>query len=194
MIGFIGTSITITINYNSSQSVTLLRLAPFLNGLRMSSFPIVTDLVLVYESVTSSASVIRWLTLHSWTLNFWILVRLNRSKVTLRLTVSQSVSYGVEPNLGLMTRYLLLFDSYGLIFVGCPRWREEGSVFRISCWFLTARSFSDPSHFGLANIFYCFTFETSLFVTSYDSQGHGGGIRPHLHTSDLNRSLLHSFI
>jgi hypothetical protein len=37
-------------------------------------------------------------------------------KVTLRLTVSQSVSLGV----GLMTRYFLLFDSYGLVFVGRP--------------------------------------------------------------------------
>jgi hypothetical protein len=41
-------------------------------------------------------------------------------KVTLQLTVSQSVSPGVEPHLGLMTRYLLLFDSYGLGFMGCP--------------------------------------------------------------------------
>jgi hypothetical protein len=39
-------------------------------------------------------------------------------KVTLRLTVSQSVSLGVEPLLGLMTRYLLLFDIYGLVFWG----------------------------------------------------------------------------
>jgi hypothetical protein len=31
-------------------------------------------------------------------------------------------------------------------------------------------------------IFYCLRFETSLTVSSYDSQGHGGGIRPHLHT------------
>jgi hypothetical protein len=31
----------------------------------------VTDLVLIYESVTSSASVVRWLALHRWTLNFW---------------------------------------------------------------------------------------------------------------------------
>jgi hypothetical protein len=29
----------------------------------------VTDLVLIYESVTYSASVVCWLTLHSWTLN-----------------------------------------------------------------------------------------------------------------------------
>jgi hypothetical protein len=35
-------------------------------------------------------------------------------KVTLRLTVSQSVSFGVEPP------YLLLFDSYGLDFCGAP--------------------------------------------------------------------------
>jgi hypothetical protein len=41
-------------------------------------------------------------------------------KVTLRPTVGQSVNLGVEPHLGLMTRYLLLFDSYGLVFVGRP--------------------------------------------------------------------------
>jgi hypothetical protein len=39
-------------------------------------------------------------------------------KVTLRLTVSQPVSLGVEPHLRLMTRYLLFFDCYGLVFVG----------------------------------------------------------------------------
>jgi hypothetical protein len=38
----------------------------------------------------------------------------------MRLTVSQSVSLSVEPHLGLMTRYLLLFDSYGLVFCGAP--------------------------------------------------------------------------
>jgi hypothetical protein len=41
-------------------------------------------------------------------------------KVTLRLTVSQSISLGVEPRLGLMTRYLLLYDSYGLALCGAP--------------------------------------------------------------------------
>jgi hypothetical protein len=38
----------------------------------------------------------------------------------LRLTVSQSVSLGVDPHLRLMTRYILLFDNYGLAFVGRP--------------------------------------------------------------------------
>jgi hypothetical protein len=41
-------------------------------------------------------------------------------KVTLQLTVSQSVSLGVDLHLGLMTRYLLNFDSYGLVFLLRP--------------------------------------------------------------------------
>jgi hypothetical protein len=41
-------------------------------------------------------------------------------KVTLRLTVSQSVCLGVDPHLGPMTRYLLLCGSYGLALVGRP--------------------------------------------------------------------------
>jgi hypothetical protein len=59
-------------------------------------------------------------------------------------TDGQSVSFAVEPHLGLMTRYLLLFDSYGLVFVGRPLWREDGSVFCI-CYYFPAQSFSGPS-------------------------------------------------
>jgi hypothetical protein len=44
-------------------------------------------------------------------------------------TDGQSVRLCVEPNLRLMTRYLLLFDSHGLVFVGRPLWREDGSAF-----------------------------------------------------------------
>jgi hypothetical protein len=105
-----------------------------------------------------------------------------RLKVTLRLTVNQSVSLGVEPHLGLMTKYLLLFCSYGLVFVRRPIWGEDGSVSRIRCWPLPVQSFLGPSPLGLATIFYCLIFETSLFVASYDSQDHGRGMRPHLHT------------
>jgi hypothetical protein len=52
-----------------------------------------------------------------WALFFTLQVKV---KVTLRLTVSQSVSLGVKPHLGPMTRYLLLCDSYGLVLVGRP--------------------------------------------------------------------------
>jgi hypothetical protein len=33
--------------------------------------------------------------------------------------------------------------------------------------------------------YFTLSFETSLFVASYDSQGHGGGIRPRLHTQTI---------
>jgi hypothetical protein len=57
-------------------------------------------------------------------------------------TDGQSVSPSVKPRLGLMTRYLLLFDSYGLVFVGRHLWREDGSVFCICSWPLPVQSFS----------------------------------------------------
>jgi hypothetical protein len=47
---------------------------------------------------------------------------------------------------------------------------------------LPAQSFSGPSPLRFATVFYCLRFETSPFVASYDSQGHGGSIRPRLHT------------
>jgi hypothetical protein len=81
-----------------------------------------------------------------------------------------------------MIRYLLLLDSYGLVSFGLPYWREVGSIFYICCWPLPAQSFSGLSSLELSTIFYCLRFETSLFVASYDSQGHSGGIRSRLHT------------
>jgi hypothetical protein len=51
---------------------------------------------------------------------------------------------------------------------------------------LPAQSFSGSSPLGLETIFYGLRFETSLFVASYDSQGHGEGIRPHLLVSSLD--------
>jgi hypothetical protein len=78
---------------------TCLRLAPFLNWTTSVFSSTVTDLVLIYESVTSSASVVRWLTLHSWTLNstteFWALLRMSSSE---RSHVSPFIISG-EPNI-----------------------------------------------------------------------------------------------
>jgi hypothetical protein len=51
-----------------------------------------------------------------------------------------------------------------------------------------------PSPLGHATIFYCLTLETSLFVASYDSQGHGGGIRPRLHTGSVSLLITDSLI
>jgi hypothetical protein len=67
MFVFTGNSVTIILNYNtcdSSQSVTKTHsIPPWTTS--VFSFT-VTDLVLIYESVTSSISIVRWLTLHSW--------------------------------------------------------------------------------------------------------------------------------
>jgi hypothetical protein len=64
MIRFIGNSITITTNYNSSQSMTVSDLLHSLLDYESLLF-CVTDLHPIHESASSSASVVRWLTLHS---------------------------------------------------------------------------------------------------------------------------------
>jgi hypothetical protein len=83
-IGFIGAFLykhfLITIGYNSSQSVTAEKSSiPHWTTSIFSST--VTDLVLIYKSVTFSASVVHWLTLHSWTLNYWTLSSLMNESV-----------------------------------------------------------------------------------------------------------------
>jgi hypothetical protein len=92
----------------------------------------------------------------------------------LRPTASRPVCLGIITHLRLMTRYLLLFDNYVSVFVGRPLWREDRSVFCICYWSSPVQSFFGPRPFILEIIFYCLRFETSLFVVSYDSQGHGG--------------------
>jgi hypothetical protein len=95
---------------------------------------------------------------------------------------SASLSWYKAPIRGLRPDFFFPFrirntsDSYVLDSVGRPLWRENESVFCMCRWSLPAQSFSGPSPVGLATVFYCLRFETSLFVASYDSQGHGGGI------------------
>jgi hypothetical protein len=91
---------TTIINYNSSQSATKIRSIPHWTTSIFSSA--VTDLVLIYGSVASSASIVRWLTLHSWTMHFFrpshecsnsLAQRQVKIKVTLRPTVSRPVAW-----------------------------------------------------------------------------------------------------
>jgi hypothetical protein len=95
----------------------------------------------------------------------------------LRLTVSQKINLGVKPHLGGMTRHLLFLDSYSLVFVG----RTQVCLLYMllafaSTVFLGYESLGTRDHILLSQI------RDFHFVTSYDSQGHGGGIRPRLHT------------
>jgi hypothetical protein len=84
------------------------------------------------------------------------------SKVSHIATDGKSVSLGVEPHLGLLTRYLLLVSSYGLASLKRPLWREDGSVFCICCCPLLVHAFSGPSPLGLTTIFYYLRLERYL--------------------------------
>jgi hypothetical protein len=70
---------------------------------------------------------------------------------------------------------------------------RTGLSFVMCCWPLPAQSFSGPSPLGLQPVFYCLRFETSLSVAFYDSQGHGEGIQPRLHTGFLQTRLGYNF-
>jgi hypothetical protein len=85
-----------------------------------------------------------------WCLDSSSLDKKIQVKVTLRLTVGQSVSLGVEPNLGPMTRYLLLFDSYCLVFCGAPS-LMRGQVRHLHILLALASAVSRP-HFTVSDL------------------------------------------
>jgi hypothetical protein len=103
-----------------------------------------------------------------------------------------SLSWNKAPICGLRPDLYYLCDSCRFVDLGRPLWREDGSVVYSCCWPSPAQSFLGASPVGLVAILYCLRFETSRFVSSYDSQGHGGGIRPRLHMSDLLNSWINS--
>jgi hypothetical protein len=100
--------------------------------------------------------------------------------------VSQSVSLGVEPHLGLITRYLLLIESYDLVLWGALSDEKTGLSFVHAV---------GPQQHSLLRVrvrwnswLYSLRFEDFLFVASYNSQGNGVGIR--LRITSRSRSLL----
>jgi hypothetical protein len=98
MIAFIGiSSTTITITTGHNQLLPKTRSIPYWTTSVFSST--VTDLVLIYESVTSSASVGRWLALHSKHSTLLTESFIVRVRATLRRTVyRQSVRLGDKPH------------------------------------------------------------------------------------------------
>jgi hypothetical protein len=95
---------------------------------------------------------------------------------------SASLCWNRAPIWGLQQDFYYCQKVAGFLMWGALAWRVDGSVVYNCYWPSPAQSFLGPSPVGLVMIFYCLRFETSFFVTSYDSQAYGGGIRPRLHT------------
>jgi hypothetical protein len=106
-------------------------------------------------------------------------------KVMLRPTVSRPVCLGTKHPFGACDQIFITCVTVTVLFLWGALSDERSGL----SFVLPAHSFSGPSPLGLETIFYCLTFETSLFVASYDSQGHGGGIRLCLYFFYISRTV-----
>jgi hypothetical protein len=92
---------------------------------------------------------------------------------------SASVSWNKAPIWGLRPDFYYCQRVAGLLMWGALSDEKTGLSFT------TAAGPRQHSPLRLATTFYCLRFETSLFFTSYDSQGYGGGIRSRLRKGGL---------
>jgi hypothetical protein len=116
-------------------------------------------------------------------------VRPNRSRSQIRIaTDGQPIrkSWCRAPS-ALTTRYLLLIY-YGLLCAAPSLTRGRVCLLymlpALASTVLGSEYPRDRDHT------YCLGFETSPFVASFDSQGHGGGIRPRLQAGEVLSRLL----
>jgi hypothetical protein len=125
---------------------------------------------LLLETVFSA-----WSVPSSYLENNWGFIQRQPGRLTVGRNIRLRLNPGMEYRIGLTVTFLIPWgalsdERMGLSFV-CAAGPCQRSFFLVLV----------PWE-GLATVFYCLRFETSLFVASYDSQGHGEGIRPRLHT------------
>jgi hypothetical protein len=139
-----------------------------------------------YEHVKGSGSgILETLSQYEW-------IRILSLSLMLRPTVSRPVCFGIEHPCGAHHKIFITVTQLRVCWRWSCLWREDGSIVYNCCWSSPAQSFSGPSPVGLVTIFFCLRFETSIFVASYGSQGHGGGIQTRLHTGLIHS--LHGFL
>jgi hypothetical protein len=112
-------------------------------------------------------------------------LRMNELSLSLMLrpTVSRPVCLGVKHPSGAYDQIFITCVTVTVLFLWGTLSDERSDLSFVCAAGPCQRSLSRVQvPLGPEIIFYCLTFETSLFVASYDSQGHGGGIRPRLHT------------
>jgi hypothetical protein len=169
-----------------------------------------------YDSANPSTAPIKS-SLHRLTYS-WIQLK-SKTKWNLRLAVyRQSVRPGIRP---LETHDQIFFNSTlaVIVLILHPSWWGYGSIVYNCCCPSTAQSFSGLSPTRPVTVLYCLKFETppnlegqvpvfissrnrasrlypralgSLFVTSYDSLGYGGGMQTRLHKGETTARLVPS--
>jgi hypothetical protein len=181
-------SFTITLNYNhnSSQSMTakdslhsLLDYEPLLYSLSS----IVTDLVLIYESLTNELRITNDESLmNEWRFKVKVKVKFKDDSESYITTDGQSasLSWNKAPMWGSQQDFYYCQTVAGLLMWGALSDERTCLPFTITAGPRQRSHFRVRVPVGLVTIFYCLRFEASLFVASYYSQGYGGGIRPRL--------------